>query len=280
MRVSLGWRHRFAIYLIPCSICLFVLSPLLAGASLPIPTAKAPPIWQEGAQVEMASWVASNDGWYHGEMGILKTVEQRTLVRDLTKGGWKKVRVDANALGWRLAELLDVLPELEDAISDQDLRIQASQGPWELEVFVAKDKTEDYYVHGYDYVALLSHRPELKVPSHAILAKECQASPGSRLVRAVVPTHGIDDMQALYVLETPSPIETVVAHYAKQPGWQVQSLGILGAFGYNEKTESVLTVFGPSFGADHDEEGLGDGDMVTLYTIVRGSQEMRIPWGR
>lgn len=279
MIVSQDWRNRLAIKLILCSICLLVLSPLVAKASLPIPRVKAPPIWQEVAEVDMAGWVASNDRWYHGEMGILKTVEQGILVRDLTKGGWNQIRFDVNSLGRPLAELLDVLPELQEASSPQVLCIQASQGPWELAVFATKDETEGYYGHEYDYIATLSHKPDLKVPSHGVLAKEYQAVPGSRLVRAFVPTDGLDDMQGFYFFQVPSPIEAVVAHYAKHPDWEIQSLGILGAFGYNEKTECVLTIIGPNRGLDHDEEWLGDGDIGTSYVIVRGSQQMEKSWG-
>lgn len=277
MKAPRNWRNRLAMELILCSICVLVLSPLIVQASLPVPQVKVLPIWQEVAEVHRSGWLGSDDRWYHGEMGILKTIEQGALVRDLAKGGWKKVRVDADSPDRPLAELLDILPELEEAKSSPILHIQASQGPWELAVFAAKDKSEGYYDHEYDYFAILSHKPDLKAPLHEILAKEYQIVPGSRLARAIIPTDGSDE-QGIYFFLTTSPIEAVVAHYARQPDWQVQSLGILGALGYNEKTGSILTVLGSDHSLD-DQEELGEGEIKTCYVIAQGSRQTEEPWG-
>jgi hypothetical protein len=242
--------------------CWVVFGSGIVMAS-PIPQIKVPNVWELAGQALDSAWSVDNNEWSYLEYGEVRSLRAQVLSEDLRRGGWSGIsigdHIDSLDL---LADWLSRSLPIDFMLSECDLpklSIGAKQGPWQLVTFILDegDSGRDYPDESaYHYMAIITHESHLGADINRLVIEGYQAVPGSKMVEAYF-YNGVEGDVGLYIFQTMSPSEAVIAHHARMQDWEIYPLGVLGTFGYNESNSLLLTVHPPT----DDLEG-------TFYTII------------
>ncbi|NMB45835.1 MAG: hypothetical protein GX998_05415 [Firmicutes bacterium] len=248
MRAMNGvWTRSVHLKLVLCVICLIVALPSIVDASLPIPTLEVPVIWKKTGEIVTAGWCANDQKWVYVETGELSSRTRHLLHDDLRRAGWRSITIQTDTLNdmdfWDELLRLDIFGIISlDDLSFSGFKTKATLGSWQLVAFVGEADSDRGDT--YDYLAILNHEPNLRANLDGVLPTHCHPVPGSQLVQAYIPINQ-PITRGFYRFRTAQPMDTVVDHYARLPGWATYSLGVWGTFGGSEAAGLFLYIEPP-----------------------------------